>query len=50
MGYLISVQETIKKQCEETIRITKENVKLQVIVVENGSLNKTVAKLEDECE
>ena len=34
MGYLVFVQGTIKKQSEETMWMTKENVK-QVIIVEN---------------
>ena len=48
MSCLISLQETINKQGEEIRTLMKENVKLQIVVIENESLKKVVAKLEDE--
>ena len=46
MSHLISLQETINKLGEEIRALNKENAKLQ-IVIENETLKKVVAKLED---
>ena len=48
MNHLISLQETINKQNEEIGPLMHENTKPQFIVIENESLKKTFAKLEDE--
>ena len=47
MSHLISLQETINKMGEEIRMLTKENAKYQNVVMENESLKKVVAKLED---
>ena len=48
MSHLISFQETINKQGEEIRALMTEDTKLQIIVIENESLKKTVAKLQEE--
>ena len=48
MSHLISLQETINKQIEEIRTLMKENAKIQIVVIENESLKKMVANLEDE--
>ena len=47
MSHLISLQEKINKQCEEIRTLMKENTKLQIVVIENESIKKMIAKLED---
>ena len=37
MSHMISLQETINKQGEEIRTLMKENVKLQIVVIENES-------------
>ena len=48
MSHLISLQETINKQDKVIRTLMKENAKLQIVVIENESLKKMFAKLEDE--
>ena len=50
MSHLITLQETINKMGEEVRTLTKENAKLQNVVMENESLKKVVARLEDKIE
>ena len=45
MTHLIFLQETISKQGEEIMALMTENVKLQIIVIENECLMKMIAKL-----
>ena len=42
------LEETINKQGEDIRTLMKGNVKLQIVFIENESLKKMVAKLEDE--
>ena len=38
LNHLVTLQETINKQCEDLVVCTKENVKVQVVTAETENL------------